>query len=50
MTSQVADKGSDNVPSIRWQFGPVIYLIAIGAATIGWAWLIGWLGLVMLGS
>jgi hypothetical protein len=49
MIAQVAESEPKKVSSSRSRIGAVVYLIAVGLASLGWAWLIAWCGLALLG-
>jgi hypothetical protein len=49
VTAQVAESEPKKVSSSRSRIGAVVYLIAAGLASLGWAWLIAWFGLGMPG-
>jgi hypothetical protein len=49
MTEQVFETDPTKIPSIGSKVGTVVYLIAIGVATVGWVGLIAWFGLALLG-
>ena len=42
------DAGTDVVPERKYGIVHAVYLSTIGAATIGWLWLIAWLAMQML--
>jgi hypothetical protein len=48
MTMQLADGNPKLNGLLRARIGATVYLIAIALASIGWVWLIGWLGLTLL--
>lgn len=49
MTEQAFETDVAKIPSIGSKLWTVVYLIAIGLATVGWVGLMAWFGLVLLG-
>jgi hypothetical protein len=49
MIAQVAESTPKKLSSNRSRIAAVVYLTAIALASLGWAWLIAWCGLALLG-
>jgi hypothetical protein len=49
MAAQIAEATPKKLSSSRSRIGAVVYLVAIALASLGWAWLVAWFGLALLG-